>query len=215
MERPRALLLDLDGTLADTLPDLAAAVNHTRERLGWPPMPVAAVKIHIGDGIRRLLRGCTGFDDTEVETLIPVWRGWYLEHAVDETRLLPGAEALLDTADALGIRCAVVTNKPIAHTERILAGLGVRGRFGAVLGGDSLPTRKPDPEMVHEALRILRVPPSEAWLVGDGPQDVGAAKAAGAVSVLLPGYGDAAEARRLGPDLELPDLAAVAARLEG
>ncbi len=213
-DRPAALLLDLDGTLADTLPDLAAAVNHVRARLGWSPMPEPAVRVHVGDGVRRLLAGCTGLEDRTIEELIPRWRAFYLEHAVDRTTLLPGALELLDAARVRSIPCAVVTNKPLAHSEIILAGLGVRERFGAVLGGDSLPTRKPDPAMVLEALRLLGgVPPERAWLVGDGPQDVEAARAAGCVAVLVPGYGDLARARAARPDLEVPDLGAVAARL--
>ncbi len=214
--RPRALLFDLDGTLADTLPDLADAVNQTRARLGWPPMPEAAVRVHVGSGVRRLLKGCTGLDDDTIESLVPRWREYYLAHAVDRTRLLPGAAETLDACRALGIACAVVTNKPLAHTERILDGLGVRERFGAVLGGDSLPTMKPDPGMVLAALRLLGgVPPAHAWLVGDGPQDVAAAKAAGAVAVLLPGYGDLEAARALRPDREIPGLLALPALLAG
>ena len=214
MKAPRALLLDLDGTLADTLPDLARAVNHTRARLGWSAMPVPAVKVHIGDGVRQLLAGCTGLDATTVEMLVPKWRAYYLEHCTEETTLLPGARELLDAARARGIPIAVVTNKPLAHSERILEGLGVRPLFGAVLGGDSLPTRKPDPAVVHEALRLLGgVAPAAAWFAGDGPQDVAAARGAGCVSVLLPGYGDLRAARALGPDLEIPDLAALSKRL--
>jgi phosphoglycolate phosphatase len=104
----------------------------------------------------------------------------------------------------------VVTNKPVLPSERILAALGVRPRIGAVVGGDSCPTRKPDPAMVFEALRLLGgVPPAEAWLVGDGPQDVAAARAAGCAGILVRGYGDRAAARLHGPALEvegLPDL---------
>lgn len=216
MKPPRALLLDLDGTLADTLPDLAKAVNNARARLGWAPMPAAAVKVHIGDGVHRLLEGCTALDTKTVEMLLQPWRAFYLEHCVDETRLLPGAEALLDAARARGIPLAVVTNKPLAHSEKILEGLGVRARFACVLGGDSLPVRKPDPAVIQEALRVLGgIPPADAWLVGDGPQDVAAAKAAGCPSVLVPGYGDLKAARALKPDLEVKDLAALAARIAG
>ena len=211
---PRALLLDLDGTLADTLPALAAAVNHSRARLGWSAMPEPAVKVHVGDGVHLLLARCTGLDPRTVELLVPPWRAWYLEHCTEGTTLLPGARDLLDAARGRGIPMAVVTNKPLPHTERILEGLGVRGEFACVLGGDSLPVRKPDPAVVREALRLLGgLPAAEAWLVGDGPQDVEAARAAGCPSVLVPGYGDLRRARELGPDLEVPGLAALAARL--
>jgi phosphoglycolate phosphatase len=213
-DSPRALLLDLDGTLADTLPDIAGAVNHVRAQLGWSRMPVAAVKVHVGDGVERLLADCTGLDRKTVDLLIPKWRAYYLDHAVDGTTLLPGATALLDAARGRGIPLGLITNKPIAPTEKILDGLGIRAFFGAVLGGDSLPTRKPDPAMVHEALRLLGgIPPADAWLAGDGPQDVAAAKAAGCVAVFVPGYGDARRSREIGPDLEVADLLDLAARL--
>ena len=214
MKPPKALLLDLDGTLCDTLPDLARAVNHARARLGWSPMPPDAVKVHLGDGARELLMGCTGLDGTTVDLMLPHWRENYGAHCAEETTLLPGARELLDRARARGIPMAVVTNKPAGISERILEALGVRPLFACVVGGDSLPVRKPDPAMVHEALRAVGgVAPADAWLVGDGPQDVEAARAAGAVAILVPGYGDLRRARNAGPDLELPDLAAVAARL--
>ncbi len=168
---------------------------------------MAAVKVHVGDGVERLLADCTGLDEKTVALLVPKWRAYYLDHAVEGTTLLPGALALLDAAEARSIPLGLVTNKPLAPTERILDGLGIRGRFGAVLGGDSLPTRKPDPGMIHEALRLLGgIPPAAAWLAGDGPQDVAAAKAAGCVSVFLPGYGDVRRSRDLGPDVEVADL---------
>lgn len=211
---PGALLLDLDGTLADTIPDIAAAVNHVRAQLGWRSMPVAAVKVHVGDGVERLLADCTGLDGKTVALLVPKWRAYYLDHAVEGTTLLPGAMDLLEGARARSIPIGLLTNKPLAPTERILDGLGIRGCFGAILGGDSLPTRKPDPAMVHEGLRLLGgIPPAEAWLVGDGPQDVAAAKAAGCFAVFVPGYGDARRSRELGPDLEVPDLGTLAALL--
>ena len=210
MKTPRALLLDLDGTLADTLPGLARAVNQTRARLGWPAMPEPAVKVHLGGGAHQLLADCTGLDATTVEMLLPPWRAFYLEHCTEGTTLLPGARDLLDAARERRIPLAVVTNKPVAPSERILEALGVRDRFAALVGGDSLPVRKPDPAMLHEALRLLGgVAPADAWLVGDGHQDVAAAAAAGCASVLVPGYGDLGRCRALGPSLEVRDLAAL------
>ncbi len=210
LPRPRALLLDLDGTLADTLPDLARAVNHVRARMGWSPMPVPAVKVHVGDGVHRLLSGCTGLDGKTVEMLLPGWREFYLAHCTEETTLVPGALAFLEAARALSLPMAVVTNKPLAHAERILGTLGIAPFFGAVLGGDSLPVRKPDPAVILEALaRLGSLPPAEAWVVGDGHQDVEAARGAGAAAVLVPGYGDLDRARASGPDLEAESLAAL------
>lgn len=214
MKPPKALLLDLDGTLADTLPDIARAVNRTRSLLGWGPMPIPAVQIHVGDGLHRLLERCTGLDAKTVEMLVPEWRAFYLEHCVEETRLLPGAREFLDAARARGIPMAVVSNKPEAPVLRILDGLGIAPCFGAALGGDTLPTCKPDPAMLHEALRRLGgISPGDAWIVGDGPQDVEAGRNAGVRTVLVPGYGDLARSRALGPDLEVPDLAALRERL--
>jgi phosphoglycolate phosphatase len=207
---PRALLLDLDGTLADTLPGLADAVNRLRARLDLRPLPAGEIRRHLGDGARDLLMKCTGLDGDSADLHLGPWRADYLERCTTGTALLPGAADLLAAAAARGIPAAVVTNKPLLPSERILAALGIRGRFAAVVGGDSLPVRKPDPAMVIEALRLLgSVPPAEAWLVGDGPQDIAAARAAGCAGILDRGYGDLAAARAHGPAREvegLPDL---------
>jgi phosphoglycolate phosphatase len=214
MKPPKALLLDLDGTLCDTLPDLADAVNHARARLGWRPMPPDAVRVHMGDGARELLMGCTGLDGKTVDMMLPPWREHYLAHCTEHTTLLPGARELLDAARARGIPAGVVTNKPAAPSERILEALGVRPLLGCVIGGGSTRALKPDPSVVHAALEALGgVAPADAWLVGDGPQDVEAARNAGAVSILVPGYGDIRRAREARPDVEVPDLRAVVAML--
>lgn len=207
LPRPTALLLDLDGTLAETLPDLARAVNHVRARLGWGAMPVGAMKAYLGDGAVDLLRGCTGLDRETVESLMPVWREFYGAHCVEETHLLPGAAAFLDAAAAADIPCALVTNKPEGPARRIVEGLGILHRLPVIVGGDTMPHRKPHPGMVEECLRRLGgVPPRDAWLVGDSAQDVGAAVAAGCRAVLVPGYGDLVRARAAGPHTEAKSL---------
>jgi phosphoglycolate phosphatase len=215
LRRPRALLLDLDGTLADTMPDLARAVNHVRARLGWGAMPEGAMRAHLGDGAADLLRGCTGLGAADVEALMPGWREYYGAHCVDTTRLLPGARELLDAAKAAGVSLALLTNKPEAPSRRILEGLGIADLVPVLVGGDTTPHRKPHRAMVDEVLlRLGGVAPKDAWLVGDGLQDVGAAAAAGCVAVLVRGYGDLVRARAAGPHVEVPDLDAVRALLE-
>jgi 2-phosphoglycolate phosphatase len=205
---PRALLLDLDGTLCDTLPDLAGAVNRVRADLGMAPLDRAALRPFLGDGARQLLAGTTGLPPERAADLVASFRAWYLPRCAEETTALPGARELLDEAAARGIAVAVVTNKPREPAERILEALGLLPRVAAVVGGECLPTRKPDPAMVHEALRrIGGTPPGDAWLVGDGAQDIGAARAAGCVAVLVRGYGDLERARAERPDREIGGLA--------
>jgi 2-phosphoglycolate phosphatase len=214
MHPPRALLLDLDGTLCDTLPDLAEAVNHIRGTLAMPPVPPQALRPFLGDGAKQLLAGAVGVSPEHAATLVAPFRAYYLPRCSEGTSALPGAADLVREAARLGLGIAVVTNKPREPAERILEALGMLRHVRAVVGGECLPTRKPDPAMVHEALRLLGGPaPRDAWLVGDSAQDVAAAKAAGCAAVLVRGYGDLEKARAEGPDLEVGDLRELLPRL--
>jgi phosphoglycolate phosphatase len=210
---PTTLLLDLDGTLAHTLPDLAWAVNRLREELGQPPLTVEKVRVNIGDGLHNLLRRSVGLDGEELEGWVEPWRAWYRDHICVDTHLLPGATDLLEAAAARDIPMALVTNKPAYLASLIVEELGIAGHLPVVVGGNCLPTKKPEPEMIHVALERLGRPDRGAWMVGDGPQDVGAAKRAGIPSAFVPGYGNREEATALGPDIEVPDLHALAERL--
>lgn len=178
---------DLDGTLADTAPDLSAALNHALAALGRPAIDPATVRHMVGHGARALLaRGlaATGdADDALVERGLPILLDHYAAHIADGSRPWPGVEAALDRLARAGVKLAICTNKSEDLARRFVAAIGWDGRFAAIVGGDTLPTRKPDPAMVHEA--IARAGGGRAAFVGDSTSDTRAAAAAGVPCVAL------------------------------
>lgn len=186
----RLILYDLDGTLADTRVDLAVAVNRTLDELGLPRRPDPELYGFIGHGVRMLL--ARALDQTEgalLDNALGVFKGHYLAHLTDHSRLYPGVdEALAAFADR---HQAVVTNKAMDYTAPLLKDLGVTDRVGLVVAGDSTPHLKPHPAMLRMALDHFGVAPEDAVMVGDGVPDVEAARAAGMRSIgLTGGMGD-------------------------
>jgi phosphoglycolate phosphatase len=181
---PRPLLLDLDGTLIDSRQDLAAGVNLLLEELGLPPLPLDEVCSYIGRGARSLIRRSLDAADPgrTVPRDAPVLRGFLAHYSsviLDTTVPFPGVVAGLDVLKAAGVPMAVVTNKPIEPARVCLDGLGLTGYFGAVLGGDSLSTKKPDGAPLAEAARLLGVELDRCLMVGDSDVDIDAASSAG------------------------------------
>lgn len=204
-----AFLFDLDGTLADTLPDIAASTNFVRARHNLPPLPLAAVRTFVGDGARALLARALaevlpGADDDRAALLDAAMASYTAHHEAQCTvhaRLMPGVALHLDRLLAAGHALAVVTNKPERLARFVLAHLGVADLFGAIVGGDTLPERKPSPGPLLAALRELRAPTAGATMVGDGVPDLRAGRAAGLSTIAcLYGYGDPAALRACGPD---------------
>jgi len=200
-----AVVFDLDGTLVDTAPDLAQALNHTLARHGLATLAPADVRPMIGDGARAMLRRGLAAAGTELEaarfeTLAAELLAYYWDHVAVRSRPFPGVVDALDRLAAGGVKCAVCTNKPFGLTERLLRLLQLWPRFQAVLGGDSLPVRKPDPGHLLGTLDRLQVPPERAVMVGDSANDVNVARGAGvAVVVVSFGY-TAVPAAELGAD---------------
>jgi phosphoglycolate phosphatase len=171
-----AVLWDLDGTLADTAGDIADAIDHVLAAQGLPAVGEAAVRRYIGDGARQLVDRCwahVGARATPEDAR--AFLACYGERLVVRTRVHPPElRALLTRIDAPQ---AIVTNKPEHHARHVVDALGLTPHFPVLLGGDTLPTRKPDPAMLREAL--VRLGATRGVLVGDGPADVDAAHAAG------------------------------------
>lgn len=215
--RIRAVLIDLDGTMVDSAPDIVEAANRMLIELGAPPMSAALVASFIGNGVptlvRRLLAASptlAGIDPNNAQAL-------FYRHYHDTngrfSRLFPGVLAGLTALKHAGYRLACVTNKPIDYTEPLLQSFGLEACLQAVVGGDSIPQMKPDPAPLLHACRLLDVPPACAVMVGDSHVDVAAARAAGMTSYILrygypgPGGLDALEADVLIDSLtELPAL---------
>ncbi|MCA9587948.1 MAG: HAD-IA family hydrolase [Myxococcales bacterium] len=209
---PRAILFDLDGTLVDSRRDIANACNAALEAMGRSRLPDERVRAMIGDGARALVARALSVDlsHPDVAPALEAFQAAYATAPTTHTVLLPGAREALH---ALPRPFALVTNKPRAMTELVLAGLGLDRAFDHVYAGGDGPL-KPSPAGVTRALEALSRGAADAWLVGDGPQDVAAGRAAGVYTIAVPGLADvdAVEAER--PDAwiaslgELADLSA-------
>ncbi|HEY0413222.1 MAG TPA: phosphoglycolate phosphatase [Allosphingosinicella sp.] len=172
---------DLDGTLADTALDLAAALNHALRALGRPEVPAGEVRHLVGHGARALLRRGLAASGEAPEALVdegfPIFIDYYAAHICETTKVYPALEAALDALAADGARLAVCTNKAERLTHRLLDALGWSKRFDAVVGGDTLAVRKPDPAPLHAA--IARAGGGRAAFIGDSITDADTARAAG------------------------------------
>jgi phosphoglycolate phosphatase len=179
--RFRTIAFDLDGTLADTAPDLAMALNHTLAFLGRRTVALAEVRGMIGHGVRALLsNGLTatgGFDEAALTAGFPEMMRFYEAHICDLTAPYPGVtEALAALADR-GVALALCTNKAEQLAMCLVEALGWRDRFAAIVGGDTLGVSKPDPAPLHAA--VARAGGGMAAFVGDSIVDVQTARAAG------------------------------------
>jgi phosphoglycolate phosphatase len=174
------VVFDLDGTLADTSADLAAALNHALAALGRPTIPPAEVRGLIGEGTSALLRKglAAGGEasDALVEQGLPHLIDFYAANICVGTACYPAAEAAMDALAAQGVRLAICTNKPERLSRALVEALGWRGRFAAIVGGDTLPLRKPNPAPLREA--IARAGGGRAAFVGDSMIDAETARAA-------------------------------------
>lgn len=191
MNRPgnricRLFVFDLDGTLVDSRADIAFSLNLMLARMKMQPLPESRISDFVGSGmqilIERSLREALGEDPGPqlVEEGLNLFFEEYGSHLLDKTRLRPGVAEALDRLP--GARFAVVTNKPERFSRRILEGLGVGDRFCAILGGDSVARRKPDPEGIFKAMKTGGAFPSETAMIGDSRLDIEAGKAAGVIT---------------------------------
>ncbi len=173
MSKPLGLILDLDGTLVDTLADIAAALNHTTEPEGFGPMSLAEVRKHVGDGLDNLIaRAVSDHKPKTVEPLIRRFRAYYAEHLLDESVLYPGWPTALSGIAELNVPMAVLSNKPDDFTkticEKLLANWPVVHAEGQI---DGVPI-KPDPTRALAIADILGIDPTRVMFVGDSEVDM-------------------------------------------
>ncbi|MFO7767307.1 MAG: HAD-IA family hydrolase [Pelovirga sp.] len=175
LRQPQFLIFDLDGTLINSIPDLTLALNLLREELGLAPMSPDQVTTMVGDGATMLVQRALG-DDIYERRHLERFLAIYGDHLLDQTRCYPGIEELLKQHNPK--QMAVVTNKPILYTRKILDGLNLSRFFTAVIGGDSYPHKKPHPYPVQQALKQIGAQPDLAIMIGDHHTDLYAARGA-------------------------------------
>jgi phosphoglycolate phosphatase len=185
---PALLIFDLDGTLIDSVGDLCAALNALLAELGREPLAQDEVRPMIGDGVGVLVeRGLAARPGAPVDHGAAVAR--FLEiYRADPARftiLYPDVADTLDRLAQAGFRLALCTNKPEAITRVVIDALGLDGYFRRIVGGDTLPWRKPDPRGLTKILEDEGTAPAQAWFVGDSEVDAAAAAAAGVPFVLM------------------------------
>lgn len=186
----RAVLFDLDGTLADTAPDLARALNALLGEHGRPPVPIEIARPLTSSGARGMIKAGFGLtpESADYETLKARFLALYGASVCVETRLFPGMEELLRALDQRGMQWGVVTNKPDRFTRPLLDALGLASRAACIVSGDTAARPKPHPDPLLHASRALALDPAACLYVGDDLRDIQAARAAG-MPILAAGYG--------------------------
>jgi len=213
----RLVVFDLDGTLVDTVQDLATGVNEALAAVapGVPPLPLGAVRAFVGDGagvlIERALRHA-GLD-LPAKQVLPVFLECYARHMLDTSRLYPG---VLEALDLLADRTlAVLTNKPGDLSRALLGGLGLRSRFARVWGPDDSGGRKPDPSGLRRLLAELGFTATESAMVGDSKADVAAGRAAGMRTIGVTWGFNPESLRREPTDRTIDDMRSLPLALDG
>lgn len=214
LEGVHLAVFDLDGTLVDSVPDLAAAVDAALQEVALPAAGEGKVRDWVGNGsrvlIERALTGALGEEPGEAFAAATHehFLRWYACHPCQHTRLYPGALEAIKGFWARGIPQYIVTNKPEAFVCPILETLDIKGYFEGWLGGDSLTRRKPDPAPLLHVSQRFGVEPAQAVMIGDSRHDIAAGRAAGFRTVAVPyGYNHGEPVAASQPDLLVESLA--------
>lgn len=217
----KMVMVDLDGTLINTAPDLAASANRMLEAMGRPTYAVEEIAKFIGNGVSRLVkRALTGEMQAEPEAALyeegyPLFLKFYGELVSNESRPYPGVVEGLKALKAAGFSLACITNKAESFTLPLLKDLGLDRYFELILSGDSLPKKKPDPLPLQHACAHFGISPDHGVLVGDSINDLQAARNAGMPVILVPyGYNRGENVADYGPEAVAPTLAEVPALLQ-
>lgn len=176
-----AVLFDLDGTLADTAPDLANTLNQTLISEGRDPLPYETIRPHVSHGAAAMIRRGFGIgpEDPEFARLRSYFLAHYRDNICQETRLFEGMEATLDALEQRDIPWGVVTNKQSYLTHPLMESLGLSLRSGCIVSGDTLPQSKPHPAPILHACKLIDADPRQTLYVGDAERDIKAGRAAG------------------------------------
>lgn len=211
---PRAIVFDLDGTLVDSAPDIMGAINTVLHETGRRTLSLDEVRGMVGDGTRALVErafaavdGGAAAQSALIAPHVERFRAVYEARMTAETTAYPGAFEALRDLDAAGVRLGLCTNKPDRPARAILSALGLSPFLRAIVGGETAPARKPDPRHLSAVLDLMEAAPHEAVMVGDGANDVAAARGL-AMPVVLVSFGYSRGApRSLGADAVIDEFA--------
>jgi phosphoglycolate phosphatase len=216
----KAVVIDLDGTLLDTAPDLADAAMAMADELGLPAIDLATVKTYIGNGVSRLVKRVLTRDmnaepdATLFGRALPIYEKHYGANVSRKSRAFPGVAEGLAAFKQAGLRMACITNKAEKFTLPLLRDTKLLDYFELVLSGDTLPKKKPDPLPLLHACEHFGIQPAELLLIGDSLNDAQAARAAGCHIFVVPyGYNRGRDVRELDVDAIVPSLAEAAKRV--
>jgi phosphoglycolate phosphatase len=214
----KGVTIDLDGTLLDTIPDLAAAANAMLEELGQRPLDIEVLRTFVGKGIPRLVeRTLAGHIDGEADSdamarALPVFERHYFAVNGRHTTIYPGVKEGLDRLRDMGLPLACVTNKSGRFTVPLLESVGLASYFRTVVAGDTLERKKPHPDPLLHACKVLGIAPRDMLMIGDSLNDTQAARAAGCpVFCVTYGYNEGHDVYDLDTDAVIDSLVEAAA----
>ncbi|MCG8429198.1 MAG: phosphoglycolate phosphatase [Chromatiales bacterium] len=220
MNRPKLILIDLDGTLVDSVPDLAYCVDQMMEELGRPVHGEEKVRDWVGNGVERLVRRALigqlegEPSDEDFERAYPIFLDLYDRHNGNNSTLYAGVREGIDYMKSTGIHLGCVTNKAEQFTHPLLKALGIFDDFEIVISGDTLPKKKPDPMPLLHAAEHFGIEPSEALMLGDSISDVKAARAAGFnIFCMSYGYNHGQDIRIAEPDAVMDSMVEISGLL--
>jgi len=221
IKKPEMVLIDVDGTLVDSVPDLHYCVDEMMKALDMPLRGEAKVRNWVGNGVERLVRRALTDsldgepDDTLFEKAYPIFLELYAENTSKRSVLYPGVAEGLDYLQSAGYKLGCVTNKAEQFTVPLLKDLGIHDRFGIIVSGDTLAEKKPHPMPLLHAAEFFGVKPENAMMLGDSVSDVKAARAACFQIVCMSyGYNHGVDIRDANPDAVIDSMAELPSVLE-
>jgi len=213
IRKPEMILIDVDGTLVDSVPDLAYCVDELMKAMGREPHGEAKVRNWVGNGVERLCRRALVGQlegepsDADFEKAYPVFLDLYAQNTSKRSRLYPGVSEGLEYLKAQGYQLGCVTNKAAQFTIPLLKDLGIHDDFGIVVSGDTLPVKKPDPQPLLHAAAHFGVSAGQSLMLGDSQSDVKAARAAGFQIICMSyGYNHGEDIRQYQPDAVIDSM---------
>jgi len=190
INKPSAIIFDLDGTLVDSARDLTAALNHVLRRAKRPEIARERVRNMVGDGARALI--IKGFTESgelpsahEIDDILQEFLDYYLENITQQTIIFPGALSVLEKLTQSGIPLGLCTNKTLKLTHKLMSEIGLSDYFDVIVGGDSFDWSKPDPRHITSTLELMGCSVARAIMVGDSANDILAAQKAGMTSICV------------------------------